>query len=270
LIPAAYVKPFVRRNKTDGRDAAAICAAPGRPDRRFVAVKSPEQQAWRSLERSRELLVKQHTQILNSVRGLLAEFGIVAAQGRKGFSELKARVLDEGSVLPEVLLVALRTLLAQLVPLEAAIAKLEDGIVAAVRSNPAMRRLCTIPGVGALTAHAVVAAIGEGRQFSPARDFAAWAGLTPQENSSGEKRRQKGISRQGESRLRKLFAPGASTVMRNARVSKDRATAWQSGLPARRPMKVAVLAQAAKTARIVWAGLTSGEAYRRPRTAAAA
>jgi transposase len=270
LIPASYVKPFVRRNKTDGRDAAAICAALGRPDMRFVAVKSPEQQAARSLERSRELLVKQHTQLLNSVRGQLAEFGIVAAQGRKGFAELKAHILEEGSVLPKALLAALRTLIGQLEPIGAAIAKLEDEIAAAVKSDPVMRRLCSIPGVGVLTAHAVVAAVGDGRQFRSARDFAAWAGLTPRENSSGEKRRQKGISRQGESRLRKLFALGASTVMRNARAGKDRATAWQSALLARRPMKVAVLAQAAKTARIAWAVLTSGEAYRRPMAAAAA
>ena len=264
LIPAAYVKAFVKRNKTDARDAAAICAAMGRPDMRFVAIKSPQQQASRSLERSRELLVKQHTQLLNSVRGQLAEFGIVAAQGRKGFAELKAQVLSEAPGLPGVLLAALRTLLSQIEPLAAAIAKLEGAIVAAAKADPAVRRLCTIPGVGALTAHAVVAAIGDGRQFRSARDFAAWAGLTPQEHSSGGKRHQKGISRQGESRLRKLFALGASTVMRNARAWQDRSTAWQRGILARRPMKVAVLAQAAKTARIAWAVLTSGEAYRRP------
>jgi transposase len=124
-----------------------------------------------------------------------------------------------------------------------------------------MRRLATIPGVGGLTAHAIVAAVGDGKQFACARDFAAWCGLTPKEASSGGKRRIKGLSRMGDMRLRKLFALGASTIMRNARSRADRASAWQRGILARRPMKVAVLAQAAKTARIAWAILVSGESF---------
>ena len=123
-----------------------------------MAIESPERQAARSLERSRELLVKQHTQLLNSVRGQLAEFGIAAAQGRNGFAELKAQVLGEGSGLPDVLLGALRTLLDQIEPLKAAIDALEGQIVAAAKADPAMRRLCAIPGVGSLTAHAILAA----------------------------------------------------------------------------------------------------------------
>ncbi len=211
LIPAAYVKPFVKRNKTDARDAAAICVALLRPDMRFVPVKSEEQQAWRGVERSRELLVKQHTQLMNSVRGQMAEFGLVAAQGRLGFAELRRLIEERDERLPEVLAGALRLLLAHIDALAKAIADLEDKIVAVARSNPTMRLLCTIPGVGWLTAHAIVAAIGDGRRFASARDFAAWAGLTPLEHSSAGKRRQKGVSRQGERRLRKLFALGAST-----------------------------------------------------------
>lgn len=269
LIPAAYVKPFVRRNKTDARDAAAICAALKRPDMRFVPIKSAEQQASRGLERSRELLVRQHTQLCNSVRGQLAEYGLVAAQGRRGFAELAALVAAGDAGIPGALVPVLRLLLAQREQLAAAIAALEERIVAVAKADPAMRRLVTIPGVGPILAHAIVAAAGDGRQFGSARDFAAWAGLTPRQHSSAGKRRDKGISRQGDSRLRKLFALGASTVMRNARLRSDRATEWQRGILARRPVKVAVLAQAAKTARIAWAVLVHETPYQAHRARAA-
>lgn len=269
LIPAAYVKPFVRRNKTDARDAAAICAALGRPDMRFVAIKSVEQQAARGLERSRELLVKQHTQLRNGVRSQLAEFGIVAAQGERGFAELAASLKAGDAAIPPLLARALCTLVQQIEALRASITALEKQIMAVAREHPVMRRLAGIPGVGGITAHAVVAAIGDGRQFHSARDFAAWAGLTPRQHASAGKRCDRGISRQGDSRLRKLFALGASTIMRNARSRTDRATLWQRGILARRPMKVAVLAQAAKTARIAWAVLVSGKPYQANRPAAA-
>ena len=268
LIPAAYVKPFVKRNKTDARDAAAICVAAGRPDMRPVAIKSEEQQASRGLERARELLVKQRTQLTNHVRAMMAEFGIVAAQGGRGFAALTSRLSSSDPGLPATLVAALQALLTQAEALTPAIAAIEEEIVSIAKREPAMRRLTTIPGVGYLTAHAVVAAIGEGRQFGSARDFAAWAGLTPRESSSAGKRKTKGVSRQGECRLRKLFALGAATLMRNARMRPERATAWRRGILARRPMKVAVLAQAAKTARIAWAVLVSGKPYVEPATAA--
>jgi transposase len=268
LIPAAYVKPFVRRNKTDARDAAAICAALGRPDMRFVARKSVEQQAARGLERARDLLVKQHTQLMNSVRSQLAELGIIAAKGRRGFATLAGLIAAGDARVPPVLLAALGMLVRQIDQLGLAIVALEKRIVAAARAHPAMRRLATIPGVGPLSAHAIVTALGDGRQFASARDFAAWCGLTRRVDQSAEKRRQRRISRQGESRLRKLLALGASTVMRNARAPGARATPWQHGILARRPVKVAVLAQAAKNARIAWARLQSGEGYRQPARAA--
>jgi transposase len=266
LIPAAYVKPFVKRNKTDARDAAAICVAARRPDMRPVAIKSEEQQASRALERSRELLVKQRTQLMNSLRAMLAEFGVVAAQGCRGFAELRAR-LAAGEDLPQTLVGALRLVLAQFDKLTPSIEALEDRIKAAVKADQDMRRLSRIPSVGFLTAHAVVAAIGDGRRFKSGRDFTAWGGMTPRETSSAGKRRTKGVSRQGESRLRKLFALGAVTLLRNARSRDERATQWQRGILARRPIKVAVMAQAARTARIVWAVLTSGKEYA-PRAAA--
>lgn len=267
LIPAGYVKPFVKRNKNDARDAAAICVAASRPDMRAVPIKSEEQQAWRGMERARELLVKQRTQLMNHVRAMMAEFGVVAAQGCRGFAALAERVRSPDSGVPECLAPVLRTLLTQIEALTPEIAEIENTIEAAAKANPVMRRLTTIPGVGWLTAHAIVSAIGEGRQFSCGRDFAAWAGLTPLESSSAGKRKDKGVSRQGESRLRKLLALGAVTIMRNARARPERATAWRRGILARRPMKVAVLAQAAKTARIAWAVLTSGVPYREPAAA---
>jgi transposase len=261
LIPAAYVKPFVKRNKTDARDAAAICVAARRPDMRPVAIKSEEQQASRALERSRELMIKQRTQLMNSLRAMLAEFGVVAAQGSRGFAELTARLMSDEPGLPETLVAVLRLILTQLDKLTPVIEALEDRIRSVVKADPDMRRLARIPSVGFLTAHAVVAAVGYGRQFGCGRDFTAWMGITPRENSSAGKRRTRGVSRQGESRLRKLFALGAVTLMRNARSRQDRATQWQRGILARRPMKVAVMAQAAKTARIVWAVLVSGKEY---------
>jgi transposase len=269
LIPASYVKPFVKRNKNDARDAAAICAALGRPDMRFVAIKSVEQQASRGLERARMLLVKQRTQRMNRVRSQLAEFGIIAAQGRRGFEQLAALVAAGEAELPSLALEVLWLLIQQIDALTAAIASLEDRIMAIARDNPVMRRLATIPGIGGLTAHAVVTAIGDGRQFGSARDFAAWCGLTPRQHASAGKQRGSGISRQGDGGLRKLFALGASNLMRHARSRSDRATEWQRGILARRPVKVAVLAQAAKNARLAWALLVSGETYRRAAPAAA-
>jgi transposase len=267
LIPAGYVKPFVKRNKNDARDAAAICVAATRPDMRSVPIKSEEQQAWRGVERARELLVKQRTQLMNHVRAMLAELGVVAAQGTRGFAVLAAQLKSPDPGVPEVLAKVLRMLLAQIEALAPQIDEIERAIESAAKTNEVMRRLTTIPGVGWLTAHAIVCAIGEGRQFSCGRDFAAWVGLTPLESSSAGKRKDKGVSRQGENRLRKLLALGAVTIMRNARAQPERATAWRRGILARRPMKVAVLAQAAKTARIAWAVLTSGAPYREPAAA---
>jgi transposase len=270
LLPAAYVKPFVKRNKTDARDAAAISAALGRPDMRFVTIKSVVQQAARAVERSRDLLVKQHTQLMNSVRSQLAEFGIIAPQGRRGFSALAQLVITGDPCIPPLLLAALRMLIGQIEQLSTAIATLERQIVATARAHPVMRRLATIPGVGPLTAHAIVTAIGDGKQFASARDFAAWCGLTRRVDQSADKRRERGISRQGEMRLRKLLALGASTIMRHLRSCPKRASAWQRGILARRPIKVAVLAQAAKNARIAWAILQSSDVYRQPAIIAAA
>jgi len=269
LIPAAYVKPYVRRNKTDARDAEAICEAVSRPNMRFVQVKTVAQQASRGLERSLDLLTRQRTQLMNSLRSLLAEIGIIARPGERGFAELLAVLNDAAAEIPEVLREALHLMARHIEAMSASITVLQARVEAVVRTNPVMRRLMTIPGVGPMTAHAVVTAIGGGRQFRCARDFAAWCGLTRREHATAGKSRGGRISRQGETRLRTLLALGASTVMRHVRTRGDRATGWQRGILARRPVKVAVIAQAAKTARIVWAVLTSGETYRRPAAIAA-
>lgn len=261
LIPAAYVKPFVKRNKTDARDAAAILTALRQADMRFVPVKSPEQQASRGLERSRELLVRQHTQLMNSLRGQLAEYGIIAAQGKRGLATLKDAVRSQDERVPGLLLPVLCLLIEQAERVDQAVKALEKKIVERAKADPVMRRLVTIPGVGPIQAHAVVSAAGDGRQFDTARDFAAWVGLTPKVHGTAGKYRDKGISRAGDSRLRSLFVLGASTVMRHVRTRSDRASEWQRGILARRPVKVAVVAQAARNARIAWALLRSGEVY---------
>ena len=262
LLPAAYVKPFVKRNKTDARDAAAICEAMQRPGMRFVTPKSCEQQAARGIETARDLLVRQRTQLMNAVRGMLAEFGIVAAQGLRGFAVLRDKVEAGDPAIPAVLLPALRGMLAQWQAAGEKTDELETQLVRRAHANSTMRRLMRVPGIGPLSAHAIIAAIGDGRQFSSARDFAAWVGLTPRERQSANKRRCGHISRQGDPGVRRLLTLGASAVMRQVRVKPQRGTAWMNGILARRPVKVAVVAQAAKTARIAWAMLRSGEEYR--------
>jgi len=262
LMPAAYVKPYVKRNKTDARDAAAICEAVQRPTMRFVAVKSVEQQCERALHRTRDLLVRQRTQLMNAIRAMLAEMGIVAAQGLKGFAILRAMIEGGDAAIPALLLPGLAAMTRQWHALDAEAAKLEHRIVERARADDASRRLMTIPGVGPLTAHAIVAAIGDGRQFASARDFAAWVGLTPKQSSSGEKHRSVGISRAGDNGLRRLLTLGAASRLRQVHGKPDKAGPWITGILARRPMRVAVVAQAAKTARVAWAVLTSGEEYR--------
>jgi transposase len=262
LVPAAYVKPFVKRNKTDARDAEAICEAMQRPNMRFVPIKSIEQQASRGIETARELLVRQRTQLMNAMRGLTAEFGLIAAKGAAGSAALRARIEAADPAIPPALIPALQQMCAQWRALDAAIAELETQIEQRAKADPAMRLLTTIPGVGPHSAHAIVSAIGDGRQFASARDFAAWAGLTPRERQSAATRRRGHISRQGDPGVRRLLVLGASSLVRQRRARPARATAWLHGILARRPVKVVVVAQAAKNARIAWAMLRSGEAYR--------
>lgn len=263
LVPAKYVTPYVKRNKTDARDAEAIWEAGGRPNMRFVAVKSVEQQGERALHRVRDLLVRQRTQLGNCLRGLLAEMGVVAAQGAAGLGALVKLVeTGEDARVPATLFETLRCLARQWRALDAEAAALEARLKTAARADAMVQLLMTIPGVGPITAHAVKAAIGDGRQFRTARDFAAWVGLTPHEHASGLKRRSYGISRAGDPGLRRLLTLGASAHLRQMRAKPERMGAWLAGVLSRRPVRVATVAQAAKTARIIWAVLTSGENYK--------
>jgi transposase len=261
MMPPAYVKPYVKRNKTDGRDAEGICEAMGRPTMRFVPVKSVESQAVLVLHRTRRLLVRQRTMTANAFRSALSEFGLVAAQGLKGLHSLLEAVDDPASAIPEAARMPLQVLARHWERLNADICKLESEIVRAARTDEVARRLMAIPGLGPIGATAVLAAVPDARAFKSARDFAAWLGLTPRQFSTGGKQRSGAISKQGNRALRTLLAMGATAHLRyeRARGAKD---PWLQALLARRPFKVAAVAYAAKMARIIWAMLVTGELYR--------
>jgi transposase len=259
LMPPAYVKPYVKRNKTDGRDAEAICEAMQRPSMRFVATKSPAQQAVLAVHRIRELLVRQRTMAANALRAAFAEFGMVAPQGVKGVRELMAQ-LPAPAAIPAPARAALASLARHWQALDADIAALEREIVGTTRIDPAARRLMAIPGIGPIGASAVLATLPDAKAFRSGRGFAAWLGLTPRQNNSAARRRSGGISKQGQRSLRTLLILGASAHLRHERVRPR--DPWLAGLLARRPVKVAAVARAAKTARIVWALLAKDQDYR--------
>jgi transposase len=261
MMPPAYVKPYVKRNKTDGRDAEGICEAMGRPTMRFVPVKSVESQAVLVLHRTRRLLVRQRTMTANAFRSALSEFGLVAAQGLKGLRSLLEAVDDPACAIPEAARMPLQVLARHWERLNADICKLESEIVRAAKTDEVARRLMAIPGLGPIGATAVLAAVPDARVFKSARDFAAWLGLTPRQFSTGGKQRSGAISKQGNRALRTLLTMGATAHLRyeRARGAKD---PWLQALLARRPFKVAAVAYAAKMARIIWAMLVTGELYR--------
>ena len=264
LMPPAYVKPYVRRGKNDAADAAAICEAVTRPSMRFVPVKSVEQQATLMAHRSRDLLIRQRTQLINALRGHLAELGLVAAQGREGVAALIGLVHREGDeALPATVRAALTPMIAQLAALQQQIGALDKVIHAQHRASEASRRLETIPGIGVIGATAIAATITDPGAFRSGRDLAAWVGLVPRQNSSGGKERLGSISKQGDRYLRKLFVVGASAVLKHARTHPEKHP-WLIQLLARRPAKVAIVALANKMARIAWAVLSRGETYRAP------
>jgi transposase len=263
LMPASYVKPYVKRGKTDAADAEAICEAVTRPTMRFVPIKTAEQQAVLMLHRTRELLVRQRTMLVNALRGHMAELGIIAPQGIARVADLVAVLMDEETArVPALARFALRELASELEGVGNRVNAIEAAIMAWHKENEISRRLATIPGVGPITASAIVATITDPTQFHSARQFAAWIGLVPKQNSSGGKQRQGGISKQGDRTLRRLLVLGATAVIRHARNQTTPGTAWLRGLLERRPVRLASVAQANKTARIVWALLTTGESYR--------
>ncbi|ULB11839.1 IS110 family transposase [Cereibacter azotoformans] len=263
LMPPAYVKPYVKRGKTDASDAEAICEAVTRPTMRFVAVKTEEQQAVLMLHKARELLVRQRTMLTNALRAHLAELGLVAAQGPEGLNQLKAQFGSARDRLPDHAVAALNALITQAEGLADEVDRLERRILDWHRTNDASRRLATIPGIGPITASAIAANVPDPSLFRSARQFAAWLGLTPKAHSSGGKDRQTGISKQGDGYIRRLLVSGASAVLRFTRQG-DPGKAWLLQLKERKRPKVVAVAQANKTARIAWALLRRNEIYAAP------
>lgn len=271
LVPPRYVKPYVKRNKTDAADAEAICEAVTRPSMRFVPVKSEAQQGVLALHRTRDLLVRQRTMTSNAFRAHLAEFGIIAAQGRAGVARLVELVRDPATTgLVEEARDALLVLAAQWEDYTARVGDLERRIKAWHQADPTSRRLATIPGIGPITASAMTATVGDATVFATGRHFAAWLGLTPREFSSGLKRRSGGIGKRGDGYLRRLLILGAHSVLRHhgSGTSKDRTDRWLAAMRARRPAPIVAVALANKTARIAWAVMARGEVYQQPGPAA--
>lgn len=260
LMPPAYVKPYVKRGKTDAADAEAICEAVTRPTMRFVAVKSVEQQAVLMLHKSRDLMVRQRTMLINALRGHLAEYGIVTGLGAGGVTASLKALHEEQSRLPAHARSALHGIAAQLRALASEIDRLEAQILGWHRNDETSRRLATIPGIGPITASAIAAAVPDASLFRSGRQFAAWLGLTPRPHSSGGKERLGGITKQGDGYLRRLLVVGATAVMRIARKNAARQP-WMARLLERKPTKIATVALANKTARIAWAVMTRKEVY---------
>jgi transposase len=264
LIAPAYVKPFVKRQKNDMADAEAICEAAQRPTMRFVAVKSEAKQAAAVIFRARDLLVGQRTQIINALRGHLAEYGLIAPQGPSHIEQLIAQVEDPACGVPEVARSCLQRLVELLCGLQREIAALDHEIAARAKHDDVARRLMTVPGIGPLIATAIEALAPAPETFRSGRDFAAWIGLTPVQKSSGGKERLGRTSRMGERTLRRLLIIAASGVVRWAKRKGVPKGSWLARMLARKPPMLVIVALANKNARVAWALITKGGLYRAP------
>jgi transposase len=268
LIPPAYVKPFVKRQKNDAADAEAICEAAQRPSMRFVPVKTEEQQANAIVFRARDLLVRQRTQCVNALRGHLLEFGYVFPQGISHVATLVGLVEDPQSSVPESARIILKLLVDTFTALDGQIAALDSEINRRSKADPTARRLMTIPGVGPIVSTAITALVPAAEGFRAGRDFAAWLGLTPVQRSTGGKQKLGAVSKRGERTIRRLLIIGASAVVRQASRRGAPKGSWLARMLARKPKMLVTVALANKTARIVWALLVKGGVYRAPVAAA--
>ena len=263
LMPPMYVKPYVKRGKSDAVDAEAICEAVTRPTMRFVEIKSEDQQALLSLHRARDFVVRQRTQLINMLRSLAAEFGIVIARGVvRAIDFAKGIIEGKQSGLPELAQDVLRVLSRQLVDLHNRLGWYEITMRIQARLSRQAQLLQTIPGVGPVTASAVAATIGSGHQFKSGREFAAWLGLTPRNHSSGGKERLGKITKMGDRYLRQLIVVGMTSRVRQVSNHPERADPWLTKLLQKKPARLATVAMANKTARIMWAVLTRDEPYK--------
>src|SRR6516162_8487010 len=270
LMPARDVKAYVKRNKNDSADAEAICEAERRPTVRSVQSKSAEQQSQLMLHRTHDLLMRQRTQVINALRAHLAELGITAAQGTAGLKELlKIIANDEDERLPVDAHASLVVLATELKALQTLIGSIEKRIMAQHRKSEASRRLQTIPGIGFIGATAIAATVTDPKSFRSGRDFAAWIGLVPRQDSTGGKQKLGPISKQGDRYLRRILVIGAHAVLKLAK-QKPEKYLWLTQLLARKPFKVVAVALANKMARTAWALLAHGGTYRAPLLAAAA
>ncbi len=273
LIPPAYVKPFVKRQKNDAADAEAICEAAlrptMRPTMRFVPVKSEETQGAAMVFRVRELLIRQRTQAINALRGHLSEFGRIVPQGAANAARLIAIVDDPDSGLPADAIPTLNVLVAALAHLETEIAKLDAEITRRAKENELARRLMTVPGIGPLIATAIATLAPPAENFHKARDFAAWLGLTPRQHSTGGKQRLGATTKMGERSLRRLLIIGAnSVIIKRHTHAAARPGTWLGGMLSRKPPMLVRVALANKMARIVWALMARGGVYQSPAAAA--
>jgi transposase len=269
LIPPKYVKPFVKRQKNDATDAEAICEAAQRPTMRFVAVKGELAQASSLVFRTRDLFVRQRTQLINALRGHLAEYGVVAPKGPAHVAKLIAHLQDPVCPLP----LQARSILAEVIEtmkgLERQIARLDLEIGRRAKADDQARRLMSIPGVGPITATAIIALAPPPETFAKGRDFAAWVGLTPLQKSTGGKQKIGATSRMGERTIRRLLILGASSVVSHASARGAAPNSWLARMLARKPRMLVTVALANKLARIVWALLRTGEVYKAPVASAA-
>ena len=269
LIPPAYVKPFVKRQKNDAADAEAICEAAQRPTMCFVAVKSEETQGAAMVFRVRELLIRQRTQAINALRGHLTEFGQIVPQGAANASRLIAIVEDPESGLPADAVATLKMLVAALAHLEVEIGRLDAEIARRAKENDVARRLMTVPGIGPLIATAIAVLAPPAETFRKARDFAAWLGLVPRQHSTGGKQRLGATTKMGERSLRRLLIIGANSVIIKRHVhAAARTGTWLGGMLTRKPPMLVRVALANKMARIVWALMARGGVYQSPAAAA--